>query len=173
MVYKSRLTAFQWISCNFTIIWNFHREKNPDPAYLSKCSQHLVWNWNKGIHHSLRALQMKKSQRLEWLEAQRAKDWMVRSRFGLCPTCTVYIWLPYKGSEYQLQRESILSSLGTAFRILTACILHTSTWATGRDCMLMLGLFLFLETYCMLQGTASIGYSLLHRPVLVHLSKLH
>jgi len=163
MVYKFRLTAFQWISCNFTIVWNFHHEKNADSAFLSKCSQHLVWNWNKGKQAELN-LQMEKSQRLEWSEAVSGSAQLVQCIYG-CHTREANISCGC--------RENILSCLGTAFPILTACILHTSTWATGRDCMLMLGLFLFLETYCMLQGTASIGYSLLHRPVLVHLSKLH
>jgi hypothetical protein len=137
------------------------------------------------VHHSLRALKkkckrvsskqrstckwtMEKSKRLNSQKRKRAQDWMVRSRFGPCPTCTVYVYIyGCHTREANRERERRAYYLGTAFRILTACILHTRTWARERDYMGFFYIYIILETYCILQGTASIGYSLLHRPVLV------
>jgi len=57
-------------------------------------------------------LEQRQASRAQPANGEEPKIGMVRSRFGLCPTCTVYIWLPYKGSEYQLrlQREHIILS---------------------------------------------------------------
>jgi hypothetical protein len=75
--------------------------------------------------------QKRKEPKIEWSEAVLGR-----------PTCTVDIYMSaIQGKRISAAAAERAYYLGTAFRILTACILHARTRARERDYM---GFFLYI-----------------------------